>query len=169
MSRMLVTLLLEHWHVLRAPSLYLSVFVKRHLADHHRLLGAVRTDGDWEGWLRFFVDGVATISAEAVAMARRLAEQVRRDRERALGATRASVAAMRLLELLPRHPLVSIPQVAQLLETTGPAAAKAAALLETLGILEEVSGKRRNRVFSYRAYLEILDSGTRFPSTGSRG
>lgn len=102
---------------------------------------------------------MATISAEALAAARSLFDQVSQDRNHVLRSRRASVAGLRLLDQLPRHPFVTIPRVAALLETTRPTAAKAVALLESLGVLKEVSGRKRDRTFSYAAYLELLGSG----------
>ena len=110
-GRLLVTLLLEHWKLLTKPLLYLSLFFKRHRADYYARLTAVRTTGDWEGWLDFFLDGVATIAEEAVASARELFALVAADRERVLAHDGMSIAALRLFELLPRHPVVTIASV----------------------------------------------------------
>jgi Fic family protein len=158
-GRLLVTLLLERWRLLRAPVLYLSVFLQRERAEYLRLLTAIRHDGDWESWVRFFLDGVATIAAEALVTARSLGDQMHRDRDRVLSSPHATLAGLRLLDQLPRHPLVSIPQIVALLETTPPTAAKAVALLESLGILEEISGRQRYRTWSYAAYLALLRGG----------
>jgi len=92
-GRLLVTLLLEHWKLLTKPLLYLSLFFKRHRADYCARLTAVRTTGDWEGWLDFFLDGVATIAEEAVASARELFALVAADRERVLARDGMSIAA----------------------------------------------------------------------------
>ncbi len=100
-GRLLVTLLLEHWKLLTKPLLYLSLFFKRHRADYYRRLDAVRAEGDWEGWLDFFLDGVATIGDEAVASARELFAVVAADRSRVLSQAGTSVIALRLFELLP--------------------------------------------------------------------
>ncbi len=107
-GRLLVTLLLEQWRLLSKPLLYLSLFFKRHRDEYFRRLNAVRTDGDWEAWLAFFLDGVATIAEEAVASARGLFALVDTDRARVLGRETMSVAAFRLFELLPRHPVVTV-------------------------------------------------------------
>ena len=159
-GRLLITLLLEHWNVLNAPLLYLSLFFKRHRAEYYRLLGEVRKRGDWEAWTDFFLEGVATIANEAVTTARDVFVLVSADRERLLAATGASVIAVRLLEQLPVHPVVTIPSIVKLLETTKPTAGKAVQLLESIGVLAETSGKRRDRSFAYKAYLEKLRAGT---------
>jgi len=157
-GRLLVTLLLEHWSLLRSPLLYLSVFLKRHQQEYYRLLGRVRSDGDWEAWVAFFLEGVATTATEAASTARALFAQVSRDRQRVLAAPAASVMALRLMESLPSRPMVTIPGIVVLLRTTKPTAAKAAGVLESLGILKETSGRRRDRTFSYAAYLACLSA-----------
>lgn len=159
-GRLLITLLLEHEKLLRTPLLYLSLFFKRHRAEYYRLLGAVRRRGDFEAWTDFFLEGVATIADEAVATARDVFALVSTDRQRVLSASGASVVAVRLLEQLPVHPVVTIPGIVKLLSTTKPTAGKAVQLLETLGVLVETSGKRRDRTFAYKSYLEKLRAGT---------
>jgi Fic family protein len=159
-GRLLITLLLEHWKVLSAPVLYLSLFFKRHRAEYYRLLSEVRKRGDWEAWTDFFLEGVATIANEAVAAARHVFALVSTDRQRLLASTGASVISVRLLEQLPVHPVVTIPGIVKLLKTTKPTAGKAVQLLERIGVLAETSGKQRDRSFAYKAYLENLRAGT---------
>jgi len=160
LGRLLVGLLLEHWQLLRQPLLYLSLFFKRHRAEYYRRLNAVRVEGDWEGWLDFFLDGVATISDEAVTTARDLFSLVAADRNKVLAGKRASVAAVRLFEFLPSHPIVTAGTVQRLLGTTKPTAGRALKTLVAAGILTETTGKRRDRAYSYKAYLDLLRDGT---------
>jgi Fic family protein len=159
-GRLLVTLLLDHWKLLTKPLLYLSLFFKRHRDDYYRRLNAVRVDGDWEGWLDFFLDGVATIADEAVASARELFTLVGEDRARVLSTEKVSIGALRLFELLPRHPIVSVASAMKLLETTKPTAIRAIELLASAGVLVEQTGKKRDRAFAYSAYLDRLKVGT---------
>jgi Fic family protein len=159
-GRLLITLLLEHWKLLSAPLLYLSLYFKRHRADYYRLLGEVRKTCDWEAWFRFFLEGVATIADEAVIAAREVFALVSTDRQRLIAAPGASIMAIRLMDQLPIHPVVTIPTVVKLLETTKPTAGKAVQLLENLGVLAETTGKRRDRTFAYTRYLEKLQAGT---------
>jgi Fic family protein len=159
-GRLLMTLLLEDWKLLSQPVLYLSLFFKRRREEYYRALNRVRTDGDWEGWMTFFLEGVATISEEAVGSARELFALVSRDRARVLSARKASVIAVRLFDELPSHPMVTVARAVQLLETTKPTAAKAIALLEELGILSETTGRQRDRTFGYARYLDRLRVGT---------
>jgi Fic family protein len=159
-GRLLVTLLLEHWKLLTKPLLYLSLFFKRHREDYYRRLTAVRVDGDWEGWLDFFLGGVTTIANEAVASARELFALVAEDRARVLQGEGTSIAAVRLFELLPRHPIVSVASAVKLLQTTKPTAGKAVDRLVLAGVLVESTGKKRDRSFVYRGYLDRLRVGT---------
>jgi Fic family protein len=164
-GRLLITLLLEHWKLLSEPLLYLSLFFKRHRTEYYRLLNAVRLEGDWEAWVGFFLEGISTIADEAADTARDLFVLVNKDRARVLSAHNASVMAARLLEQLPRHPILTIPTIVKLLDTTKPTAAKAVAVLEQLGILRETTGRRRDRTFSYTAYLDRLRAGTELQET----
>jgi Fic family protein len=159
-GRLLVTLLLEHWKLLAQPTLYLSLFFKRHRGEYYRRLTAVRGDGDWEGWLAFFLEGVATIADETVASARDLFAVVSADRARVINHDATSVASVRLFELLPRHPIVSVASVMALLDTTKPTAGRAVESLVAAGVLVETTGRKRDRSFSYGAYLERLRVGT---------
>ena len=159
-GRLLITLLLEDWKILAKPLLYLSLFFKRHREEYYRRLSAVRTDGDWEAWTDFFLDGVATIADEAVISARELFALVTADRARVLRSDTTSVAAVRLFEMLPRHPLVSVASVMKLLSTSKPTAARAIDTLAVAGVLIETTGKKRDRWYSYQGYLERLRVGT---------
>lgn len=159
-GRLLVTLLLEHWKLLTRPLLYLSLFFKRHRDEYYRRLTAVRVEGDWEGWLDFFLDGVATIADEAVASARELFTIVTADRTRVLAEEGISVFALRLFEMLPRYPIVSVASVMRLVATTKPTAARAVESLTNAGVLVETTGRKRDRSFVYRSYLDRLRVGT---------
>jgi len=159
-GRLLITLLLEQWRLLSQPLLYLSLFFKQHRAEYYRLLNVVRLEGAWEAWVAFFLEGVSTIADEAATTARDLFVLVNKDRARVLDARDSSVTAARLLELLPRRPMVTIPAIVRLLKTSKPTAAKAVSVLERLGILKETTGRRRDRIYGYTAYLERLRAGT---------
>lgn len=120
----------------------------------------MRTDGEWEAWLDFFLDGVATIADEAVASARALFALFATDRARVLASEKTSIGALRLIELLPRHPIVTVASATKLLDTTKPTVGKAVELLVATGVLVESTGKKRDRSFVYREYLELLKVGT---------
>lgn len=166
-GRLLVTLLLEHYKLLTKPLLYLSLFFKRHKNEYYSRLTRVRTEGDWEGWLDFFLDGVRTIANEAIHSARDLHALVSRDRTRVLAHEGMSLIALRLFEFLPRHPVITARSVIQLLSTTKPTAGRAIELLVAAGVLVETTGKKRDRSFVYQAYLEHLKVGTELDDSGA--
>lgn len=160
LGRLLITLLLEHWGLLPAPLLYLSLFFKRHRAEYYRRLNAVRADGDWEGWLDFFLDGVATMADEAVATARSLSALVADDRARAQGSRGMTVGAVRLFEKLPQQPFITVAAACKLIGASKPTAGRAVEALERAGVLAEATGRQRDRLFAYRRYVDLLRVGT---------
>jgi Fic family protein len=159
-GRVLITLLFDHWKLLAKPLLYLSLFFMRHRDEYYRRLNAVRRDGDWEAWIDFFLDGVATIADEAVASARELFALVETDRARVLKARTSSVAAARLFELLPRHPVITVASAIKLVAASKPTATRAIETLVDAGVLVETTGKKRDRSFAYKGYLDRLRTGT---------
>ncbi len=155
-GRLLIALLVEHWNLLDQPLLYLSLAFRRVQQEYYARLTAVRSDGDWEGWIGFFLACVREAAEDGVHVARALHALVGRDRRRIIDSGRATVAAMQLLELLPCNPVVTVPRASGLLGLTAPPTRKAIELLEDLGILAEITGKRRDRAYAYQEYLQIL-------------
>lgn len=159
-GRLLIALCLQEWGLLSEPLLYLSLFFKRHRDEYYTRLAAIRTDGDWEGWTAYFLEGVAVISGEATDLIRSLFGITAEDRAAYLESPGATVVGARLFEMLPRHPLVTGKWVAKACDTTAPTATKAIASLVAGGILTETSGRKRDRVYAYRRYLDLLREGT---------
>jgi Fic family protein len=126
----------------------------------------VRLEGDWEGWMDFFLDGVATITDEAVVSARELFNLVGTDRARLLDTDSASLSALRLFERLPRRPIVTVAAAMKLHNTSKPTATRAIEVLSKIGVLAETTGKKRDRSFAYRAYMEYLRAGTELEAGG---
>jgi Fic family protein len=155
-GRLLIALLLEHWKLMPSPLLYLSLAFKRHQAEYYARLSAVRTDGDWEGWTAFYLRCVKEAADDGVDVAGKLFELMGKDRRRLASGKRSTVAALQLLDLLPDHPVVTVPRVTKLLKITAPTARKAVEIAADAGILRETSGKQRDRVFAYHRYLQIL-------------
>ena len=160
LGRLLITLLLRHWGLLSRPLLYLSLFLKVHRQEYYRRLGAVRTEGDWEGWLAYFLEGVAAVAEEAIATARRLYAIVGASRERLLARDDATVFSLRLFELLPQHPIVTVNRAVDLLECSRPAAAKALRVLEAADVLHALDDRKKNRAVVFKEYLDHLREGT---------
>lgn len=159
-GRLLIALLVEHWSLLPAPALYLSVAFKRHQQEYYQRLDAVRTTGDWEGWIRFFLACVTEAANDGVTTAQRLFSLVNDDRQAFAANSKATVPAIRLLERLPRHPVVTLSLATRLLEVSKPTAIKALDALVEAGVLQEVTGKKRDRVYAYARYLKVLAEDT---------
>ncbi|MBM4061624.1 MAG: Fic family protein [Planctomycetes bacterium] len=162
-GRLLITFLLCHAGILREPLLYLSLYFKQHRDDYYRLLDQVRREGDWEAWLAFFLDGVARTANGAVDSARRLHALFDADHKRLQQQGRRAGSALRVHEALKRRPVITLHEVAKSTQLTFPTASHGMQVLADLGIAREVTGKRRNRVFTYGAYLDVLDEGTETP------
>jgi len=159
-GRLLITLLLEHWKLLSRPLLYLSLYFKRHRDEYYRRLNNVRTEGDWEGWLLYFLEGVTIIASEAVSTSRELYNIIKTDRERVISSGNASVMSIRLFERLPQNPILTSSKVMELLDVTRPTATKALTELVNVGVLQESTGRRRDRAYNYDSYLTELRKGT---------
>ena len=159
-GRLLVTLLLCAEGVLTEPLLYVSLYLKQHRDEYYALLDAVRREGDWETWLSFFAEGVRASAAGAVATAQRLAQQARGDADRIRGIKRIAGSALRIQQVLQQRPLASATLLSKQSGVSMPAVNSALVALADLGIVREVTGRRRNRLFSYSDYLKILSEGT---------
>lgn len=155
-GRLLIAALLEAWALLPQPLMYLSAYLKQHQAEYYRRLAAVRTEGDWEGWVAFFLEGVERAAQQAERAIVALASLVTADRRRLLESPKAGPASYRLFELLPTMPRFTIERVRQQLGTTFPTATAAVKLLEDLGIVTELTGQKKNRNYAYRAYIALL-------------
>ncbi len=159
-GRLLVALLVGQWDLLPLPLLYLSLAFRRRQQEYYGRLGAVRTDGDWEGWTAFFLDCVREAADDGVEAAQRLFAVLGRDRRSVVSSPAATVTAIRLYDLLPEHPVVTLNMATELLETSKPTAAKAINMLGEAGVLREITGRQRDRAYAYDAYLEILAEDT---------
>jgi Fic family protein len=155
-GRLLITLLLEHWQITKLPLLYLSLAFRRQQREYYDRLSAVRTEGDWEGWTAFYLDCVRESADDGVDVAQRLFALIGKDRRKLTTHSRATVASIQLLDMLPEHPVVTVPRASEMLKTTAPTARKAIEILAELGVLRETTGKQRDRVFAYHKYLQIL-------------
>ena len=155
-GRLLIAALLERWGVLPQPLMYLSGYLKQHQAQYYRLLSAIRTAGDWEAWVVFFLEGVTAAAAQAERSIVEIVSQIAADRRRLLDAPKSGPAAYRLFELLPMMPRFTVDLVRQKLDTSFPTANAAIKLLGELGIVTEMTGQKKNRSFSYQRYVALL-------------
>ncbi len=158
-GRLLITLLLCEAGVLSQPLLYLSVYFKRHRDRYYELLDRVRQTGDWEAWLTFFLQGVQETAENAAATARRLTERFAADRQRLATEGRKAGSALRVHEALQERPILSIPETRKRTHLAFPTVSAAMRLLEATGVVREITGFSRNRVYVYNEYLRILNEG----------
>lgn len=155
-GRLLIAALLEHWQLLPEPLMYLSGYLKQHQAEYYRRLSAIRTDGDWEGWVAFFLEAVAQAAVEAERSIVAIASLVAADRRKLLASSKAGPASYRLFEMLPMMPRFTIEHARQKLDTSFPTATAAVKVLEELGAVAEQTGQKRGRSYSYGAYVGLL-------------
>lgn len=156
-GRLLITFLLCSAGVLREPLLYLSLFLKKHRQTYFDLLDRVRREGDWEAWLSFFVEGVNETATAAVASAHALSELFRDDRARIGQRGRRSGSALRVHEAFKARPISSLAAISRETGLSFPTAASTVELLVSMNVVRELTGKRRNRVFVYDRFLDLLN------------
>lgn len=160
LGRLLITLYLCEQGILDEPLLYLSLYLKSHRATYYALLQEVREHGRWETWLEFFLTGVRDVARQAHEAARSISAIFAEDAAQIAGLGRGAPAAQALHALLQKRPLLTIGTAAELSGVTFPTATAALERLQALGIVEEITGKARGRVFVYQRYLSLLEAGT---------
>jgi Fic family protein len=163
-GRMLITLLLAADGVLERPLLYLSLFLKQNRDAYYDHLQRVRTEGAFEEWLSFFLDGVTEVAASTTETTQRIVHMIERDRGRIHDLGRGAATAARVHAAATRVVAIRAPSTAQWLELSEPPVYAAIARLEELGILREVTGRQRNKLYVYDEYLELLNEGTTQPA-----
>ena len=159
-GRLLIALMLHLSGVLSQPLLYLSLYFKQRRAEYYRLLDLARSDGDWEAWLDFFLDGVAQTATTAVQTAQRLVKLFKDDAFRIQELGRITATALRIFDALRARPILNLKEVCKRTGISFPAAAKGMDAIIKLGLARELTGRQRNRVFAYDQYLSILNEGT---------
>jgi Fic family protein len=159
-GRLLITLLLCARGALKEPLLYLSLFFKRHRTQYYDQLQRVRSEGAWEEWLQFFLEGAATTAQEAAETATKILRLFSADRQKIQKLGRSSSSALRVHEYMQRKPIANIGATAKALKLSIPTVTVALNHLVRIGIVEEVTGKRRDRLFTYSRYFNIVSEGT---------
>jgi cell filamentation protein, protein adenylyltransferase len=160
LGRLLITLLLCSKGVITEPLLYPSLYLKTHRAHYYELLQRIRTEGAWEDWLEFFLDGIGLAAEEAADTAERTLKLFAKDKEKIQKLGRAAPTALRLHAFMQTSPYVRIRTAAKALDLTVPTVTSAVKHLMRLGIVKEVSGKHRDRLFTYSQYVNMMSEGT---------
>lgn len=159
-GRLLVTLLLCAEGILEQPLLYLSLYFKRHRTRYYELLQQIRTEGDWESWVGFFADGVRVTADEAIQTTKRIESLFEGDHARIQTLGRRAASATQVHEALKRSPVRSSMSLAPLTGLSVPTINVTLAALAELGIVREITGRKRNRAYRYEAYVQLLSEGT---------
>jgi Fic family protein len=159
-GRLLIALLLFETKVLSQPLLYLSLYLKEHRAEYYRLLDAVRREGDWEEWIDFFLEGVTMTAQSAVDTAHRMLRVFEEDAARVADLGRRAPNALRAFDAFRRRPVRNIAAIAATTGASLPTVSRAVESLVELGIVREITGRKRERAYCYGRYLEILNGGT---------
>jgi len=160
LGRLLITFLLCAQGALREPILYLSLYFKTNRAAYYELLDRVRTRGDWEAWLDFFLVGVRDTADQAANASREILGLFNHDQKKIETLGRPAASVLRVFQHMQRNPLIAIPSAAKRIGISAPTVAKSLGHMIDLGILEETTGRERHRLFVYRRYLDILNEGT---------
>lgn len=163
LGRLLITLLLCEQKILKEPMLYLSLYFKTHRQYYYELLGRVRTTGDWEAWLDFFAEAVIAVATQAVETAQKLLHLAETDKLKVSGLGRAAASTLQVHRILMEHPVATSKWLVEKTGITPATVNKALGHLVQLGIVREITDRKRNRLFSYTGYIEILNEGTGLP------
>ncbi len=158
-GRLLITLILIHEKILEKPLLYLSLYFKKYRDEYYERLNAVRKDGDWEGGLKFYLNGIFEISLQAADAAKYIINLQAKHRNEVIELKKAATTALQLLDLLFKKPLVTVNTVRKELNLSAPAARRAITNLEFLGILKETTGMQRDREYLYEKFFQIITNG----------
>ena len=165
-GRLLISLVFGAEGLLTRPFFYFSLYLKENRADYYDALQRVRTHGDWEGWIHFYLVGVEAVARQAAGTTLALRTLFEEDQQRVRGLGRAAGSALRVYDLLRHRIVLSAPRAAGELGLTWPTVNSALQRLQRLGIVREVTGRSRDRLYVYHRQMELLDGGMRATAPG---
>ena len=160
MGRLLITFYLCGKGILARPLLYLSIYLKQHRDEYYALLQGVRFEGDWEAWLKFFLKGIIDVSNEALATAKEIITLKGHLIDLLVEHDTGGMSAVRLLDLLFARPVITVADITSSLGISHQPAYDLVTKFEELGILREISGKKRYRKYLFVEYVRIIERGT---------
>lgn len=160
LGRLLITLLLCAQDILQEPLLYLSLYIKQNREVYYDLLQRVRTEGDWESWISFFLTGVCETATQAAQTSRSILHLFRDDQKKIESLGRSAGTTLQVFKKLQLMPLTNITRLAQEADITIPTVTASLGRLQELGIVHEITSKRRHRLYSYANYIYLLSEGT---------
>jgi Fic family protein len=159
MGRLLITFFLIVMGDMKKPWLYLSLFFKNNRVEYYDRLNAVRQKGDWEGWLDFFLHGVAETADQVVMTSQKISQLFASDRIKIAALKRAAISATEVHEILRKQAMISAIEAAKILEVTIPTARNALQNLQKLGIVKDISGRGKERIYVYTELVTLLERG----------
>ena len=160
LGRLLITFILCVEGVLKEPLLYLSLYLKSNRQTYYDLLQSVRETGDWEAWIKFFLTGVAETANQATNTAQTILALFDKDRATISASGKSTASILAVHTHMQRHPVTGTARIKEACSISLPTVLRSLATLESLGIVKEVTGKGRHKLFVYDAYLNILNQGT---------
>lgn len=159
LGRLLIPFIMIAEGAISSPLLFLSLYFKTRRAEYYEALQRVRTDGDWEGWLAFYLDGIAEVANQASDTAAQLVDIFKAHAAAIEGLGRSKFTALKVHDLFKKRCILSLPVISKELNVSFPTANKTLEKLQYLGFVKEITGKQRHRVFSYEPYLRMLQEG----------
>lgn len=163
LGRLLITLLLCSEGVLKEPMLYLSLYLKTHRDQYYKLLNEIRETGDWEAWLEFFADAIIFTATQAVKTAQKLMQLASADGKTINGLKRISGSVHLIHKALLERPIASPTWIQEKVNLSAATVNACLKQLEKLGVVNEITGQKRNRLYSYEKYIAIMNQGTDLP------
>ena len=160
LGRLLITLMLCADGILNQPLLYLSLYFKEHRQTYYQHLQSVRTKGDWESWIEFFLHGIVETATQAISSAQAALELFAVDRRTLSDSGRSSATTIAIHDYLKKHPLTNTTLIKETCGVSLPTVIRNLSFLESLGIVKEITGKDRHKIFIYQKYMAILSEGT---------
>lgn len=160
LGRLLITLLLYNHKVLRDPILYLSLYFKTHRHYYYELLNNVRVNGDWEAWLMFFAEAVIETSTQAIATVKELIGMATTDRGKIEELGRAAASSLKIHHAMLERPIATSSYLVKRTGLTAATVNKCLGHLVSIGVMKELTKQRRNRLFAYSKYIEMMNEGT---------
>lgn len=160
LGRLLIILFFCERDILREPILYVSLYLKQHRQLYYNLLQEVRLHGKWETWLEFFLDGIALSAQQAVATVHAINKLFDSDMQKIQTLGRVQPSCLQVFEYMKKLPQVSVPLLVKDLQLSAPTVRSAIKQLEELGIFKEISKKKRDKVYIYKKYLDLLEEGS---------
>lgn len=160
LGRLLITFILCLEGVLKDPLLYLSLYFKANRQDYYDHLQSVREIGDWEAWIKFFLTGVIETANQATDTAKAILNLFNRDHTRIKNADKSTATMLNIHAYLQKHPISNTSKIKEACNTSLPTVLRGLIALEKLGVVKEITGKDRHKIFVYQDYIDILGKGT---------